>query len=221
MASGARSALRRCRAAAAWHPRSRQRASSVEARGGVADGQRVPVRRPVAAPPRACRRRPRPRTRAGPSASRRAPRRTPRCPLRLSTGLPLRLLGPHVGRRAEDQPDCGHRAARDASASSDASALAAPRRLQRLRQPEVEHLHRAVGAHLDVGRLEIAMDDALLVRRFERLGDLPRDRQRLVERNRPARDAVGERRPFDQLQDERRATPVGCLRSRRSRAMFG
>ena len=30
------------------------------------------------------------------------------------------------------------------------------------------------------------MDDALLVRGFERLGDLPRDRQRLVERNRPA-----------------------------------
>ena len=26
------------------------------------------------------------------------------------------------------------------------------------------------------------MDDALFVRRFERVGDLPRDRQRLVER---------------------------------------
>ena len=32
------------------------------------------------------------------------------------------------------------------------------------------------------------MDDALLVRRFERLGDLPGDRQRFVEGNRPARD---------------------------------
>ena len=47
------------------------------------------------------------------------------------------------------------------------------------------------------------MDDALLVRRFERLGDLPRDRQRLVERNRALRDAIGERRPLDQFQDER------------------
>ena len=37
------------------------------------------------------------------------------------------------------------------------------------------------------------MDDALLVRRLERLGDLPRDRQRLVERDRAARDAIGER----------------------------
>ena len=34
--------------------------------------------------------------------------------------------------------------------------------------------------HLDVGGLQIAMDDALLVRRFECFGDLPRDRQRLV-----------------------------------------
>ena len=49
------------------------------------------------------------------------------------------------------------------------------------------------------------MNDALLVRRFQRLGDLPRDGQRLVEWNRPACDAVGERRPVDQLQDQRGA----------------
>jgi hypothetical protein len=36
-------------------------------------------------------------------------------------------------------------------------------------------------SQLDVRRLEIAMDDALLVRRFERVGDLSCDRQRLVE----------------------------------------
>ena len=34
------------------------------------------------------------------------------------------------------------------------------------------------------------MDDALLVRGFERVGDLPRDRQRLVDRDRAARDAL-------------------------------
>ncbi len=39
----------------------------------------------------------------------------------------------------------------------------------------------AVVAHLDVRGLQIAMDDALLMRGFEGLGDLPRDRQRLVE----------------------------------------
>ena len=59
------------------------------------------------------------------------------------------------------------------------------------------------GAHLDVGRFQIAMNDPLLVGRFERLRDLLRDRQRLVERNRPACDAIGQRRPFDQFHDER------------------
>jgi hypothetical protein len=44
-----------------------------------------------------------------------------------------------------------------------------------LRQSEVEHFHRAVGPQLDVGRLEIAMDDALFVRRFKRERDLLSD----------------------------------------------
>ena len=50
---------------------------------------------------------------------------------------------------------------------------------------------------------EIAMDDALLVRRFERFGDLLRDRQRLIEGYRTLRDALGERRPLDQLHHQR------------------
>ncbi len=74
----------------------------------------------------------------------------------------------------------------------------------RLRQPEVEHLHGPVVSNLDVRRLEVAVDDALRVRGFERLGNLPRDRQRLVERDRTARDAIGERRSFDHLEHERR-----------------
>ena len=77
-----------------------------------------------------------------------------------------------------------------------------------LGQAEVEHLDGAVGPDLDVGRLEIAMNDALLVRGFERLGDLPRDRERLVERERPARDAVGERLALDQLHHERVRPPL-------------
>ena len=48
------------------------------------------------------------------------------------------------------------------------------------------------------------MDDALLVRRLERVGDLPRDRQRFIERKPALGDPLGERRPFDQLHDERR-----------------
>ena len=65
------------------------------------------------------------------------------------------------------------------------------------------------GAQLDVRGLQIAMDDALVVRRLERVGDLPRDRHRLVERNRPLSDAVRERRPLDQLQHQRLDTLAG------------
>ena len=57
--------------------------------------------------------------------------------------------------------------------------------VQRLRQTEVEHLHRPVGPHLDIGGFQIAMDDALFMRRFERFRNLSRDRQRFVERNGP------------------------------------
>ncbi len=42
-------------------------------------------------------------------------------------------------------------------------------------QSEVEHLDRAVRPDLDVGRLQIPMDDAPLVRGLEGVGDLPRD----------------------------------------------
>ena len=54
------------------------------------------------------------------------------------------------------------------------------------------------------------MDDSLLVRRFKRLGDLLRDRQRLVDGNGPLRDPIGERRAFDQLHDQR-VRAVGIL----------
>ena len=59
------------------------------------------------------------------------------------------------------------------------------------------------GAHLDVRGLEIAMDDPLLVRRFERLGDLLRDGQRFVERDRAARDALRQILALDELHHER------------------
>ncbi len=46
------------------------------------------------------------------------------------------------------------------------------------------------------------MDDALIMRGFERLGDLPGDRKRLVERNGPLGDAVCQGRSLDQLKDQ-------------------
>ena len=75
--------------------------------------------------------------------------------------------------------------------------------LQGLRQPEVEHLHDAVRPELDVGWLEIPMDNPSLVGSLQRLGDLLCDRQCVIDRNRPLRNAVGERRSFHEFQDQR------------------
>ena len=47
------------------------------------------------------------------------------------------------------------------------------------------------------------MNDALLVRRFERLGDLHGDRQRVVEGDRTVCDPLGEILAVDELHDER------------------
>ena len=65
-----------------------------------------------------------------------------------------------------------------------------------LGKAEVEHLHRAVGPHLDIRGLQVAVNDPLLVRGFERGGDLTRDRQRFVERIGPRREPMASgRRP--------------------------
>ena len=58
-------------------------------------------------------------------------------------------------------------------------------------------------SQLDVRGLQIAMDDPLLVRGFERVGDLLRDRQRLIERNRAARNALRQVVALDEFHHER------------------
>ncbi len=78
-----------------------------------------------------------------------------------------------------------------------------------LREPEVEHLHHALRRHLDVGRLEVAVDDALLVRRVERLGHVARIRQRGRDGERAARDPVGQCLAGHKLQDQRGHPVVG------------
>jgi hypothetical protein len=49
------------------------------------------------------------------------------------------------------------------------------------REAEVEDLHLAFRRDLDVGWFEVAVDHALLVRRFEGVGDLDRYRQRFFD----------------------------------------
>ena len=47
------------------------------------------------------------------------------------------------------------------------------------------------------------MDDPAIVRRLQRVRNLPRNRQHLVWRQRARRQSIGERRPLRQLEHER------------------
>jgi len=58
---------------------------------------------------------------------------------------------------------------------------------------------------LEVRRLQIAVDDAVFVRVLQGVGNLPGDRQRFVERDRPLCDPVRQCRTFDEFHDERLA----------------
>src|SRR6516225_4300846 len=76
------------------------------------------------------------------------------------------------------------------------------RRIQCLGQAEIEDLHRAIRPHLHVGRFEVAMDDAALVRVFQPLGDLLDDVQGFIEAN-------GERGPLTRSCDAGPPSPRG------------
>ena len=51
---------------------------------------------------------------------------------------------------------------------------------KRLGEPEIEHLGGALPCDLDVGGLQVTMDDATLVRVFQRFSDLPGDVERFI-----------------------------------------
>jgi len=113
--------------------------------------------------------------------------------------LAARLLGRHVGGGSEDQPGRGGvlRHSR-----RQRKARVGGLRLPRFGEPEIEDLDRPVWPELDVGRFEITVDDALLVRRLESFGDLERDGDRLGAGDRAARDSLGEILAFDEFHDE-------------------
>jgi hypothetical protein len=89
--------------------------------------------------------------------------------------------------------------------------------LDRFRETEVEHFHRAIRPEFDVGRLEIAVHDPLLVCGFEGLGDLPRYGQDLGDGHRPPRDVCGEIVAIDELHDQRAHARLS--RARRGRVL--
>ena len=108
---------------------------------------------------------------------------------------PRDLLGRHVERRADDL--AGARQLLGAGDGGD------------FRQPEVDQLrrlaHLAIGSEDDVGRLEIAMDDAGGVRRVEPPGQARRDVHRALDRHRLlAREHRRQRLARHVLHDEER-----------------
>jgi hypothetical protein len=117
-------------------------------------------------------------------------------------GPALRLFRGHVGRRADDETHRGHGRRRHGGRAGFVRRFARRGRAEGLGEAEVQHLDRAVIANFDVGWLQIAVDDAGLVGRFERLGDLPRDGHRFRERDGTTRHPSRQILTLDQFHDE-------------------
>ena len=123
--------------------------------------------------------------------------------------LSLRLLRRHVGRRAENHAQLravdrgeGWRIHDRWRARQVRRGSGTGGRLHRLGQPEIEDLGLSLTGSFYVLGLEIAVDDPFLVRLFERLRDLQRERKALSKGKRPLFEALGERRTGDELHDE-------------------
>ena len=87
-----------------------------------------------------------------------------------------RLLGTHITGGAKEHPDAGHHRGRGDRRRCRQVGPAAGFRLHELGEPEIQHLHSAIWTQLDVRGLQVTMDDPVLVRRRERVGNLSRDR---------------------------------------------
>ena len=103
-------------------------------------------------------------------------------------GRARRLLGRHVGRGAHDHAQAGGRGGQGGRLRPVRPGRRLGLGVEGLGQAEVEHLDGPVVAHLDVGRLEVAVHDARLVRGLQGRGDLPRDPHGVVESDGAARD---------------------------------
>ena len=68
-----------------------------------------------------------------------------------------------------------------------------------LREAEVEHLEPAVGREHHVVGLQVAVQDALLVRRRHRVGERDREREEALHGEAARRDRLAERLALDEL----------------------
>jgi hypothetical protein len=122
------------------------------------------------------------------------------------------LLGRHVRRGTEDDARARGRVSHGWRVVGLRSCGLPRIPSDELRQSEVEHFDSAFRRDFHIRRLEIAMDDAPVVRRLERLGDLSCDAECLVKRKRSPGDPLSERRPRHELHDQE-ASAFGFLQS--------
>ena len=101
-----------------------------------------------------------------------------------------RLLGAHVGRRAQDYARSGH--GRSYRGRVQRLLFGRALALERARQAKIQHLHLTFIRQFHVGRFQVAVNDAGGVGRFESLGDLAGNRDRFFGRHRSPFDAFGQ-----------------------------
>ncbi len=99
----------------------------------------------------------------------------------LVDGAAIELLGSHVARRADHDTGVG-RGRRHGVLVREIDGGSLLRRARQLRDPEIEDLGATLGGQEDVVRLDVAMDDARVVRRGEPARDICGDLDRLTER---------------------------------------
>ena len=109
--------------------------------------------------------------------------------------FPARLLGAHVSRRAQNHP---HLCTRHHCWRIGCHFV----RFARFRQTKIEDFHRPVRPDLDVGRFQIAMHDAFLVRSFESIHNLLPNTECFFERNRAFFNPLSQSRTLDVLHDQ-------------------
>ena len=115
-----------------------------------------------------------------------------------------RLLGRHVGDRA--QHGTGTRQIRFDRAGLSLVPIRGGRRVElrhQLGQPEVEDLHLAGARHEDVRRLQVAMENPFCMGGDQSFGDLERQLQRRLERQRTQTDPPPERFALETFHDEK------------------
>ncbi len=130
--------------------------------------------------------------------------------LRASDSLPSSCSGAMYWNVPRIVPCCviarGISVGRDVAEDEDFTAGS-----RRLREAEVEELHARLRQH-DVAGLQVAVDDAGVVRRVEGRRDLDRDLQELLRRERPLEQPLHQRLAVGQLHDEE--VPRGRRRRR-------